>query len=158
MNVDQEKIQREFKEIVKDATKENELEHFIGEVEQEAKNTKCILEILKVCAFSDQKKVLYNIYQANYFMEYSKLLNQEISYIKAKKGKAFLKETKNKRNLVKKTFIEFKKADETRIAYHKELEKRLGFQFEVGQGGYMSAYIGAKVGDMLTENGLKKVK
>lgn len=158
MNIDQEKIQNEFREIVKDATKENELEHFRGEVEQEAKKTKCILELLKVCAFSEQKKNLYNIYQANYFMEYSELLNQEISFIKAKKGKEFLKQTKTKKNLVKKTFIEFKKADETRIAYHKELEKRLGFAFEVGQGGYMSAYIGAKVGFELTENGLKKVK
>ena len=140
----QKKIGQEFREIVKDVLPDKELSGLKKKWQKEAEQTKTELELIKVCAFCNHDKNINQITQTNYFLEYDMLRHKELEFMKNKKDKEFLKEMKRVKDLICSAYKKVRENDEKRIIYHIELEKRLGFQFECD---YMSAYLGAKIGE-----------
>jgi len=102
-----------------------------------------VQEILKRVAFASQAQFKSRIEQGNLGFEYTELLSNEkkIEYLEAGKKEEYYELISKKKEQLKE---EFKKTVEQSITIelgHKELEKRLGIDFELGQNPYMVAYL-----------------
>lgn len=150
----QEQMIADFKEIVGDLDLIKSGENLRKDLAEEYLTIKKCSYILKKIAFAQQDFIQNAIEQQNLNLEYQELKSPEkkMEYLEQGKKKLYNDLIKQKIDLIRKSFIQAQQQSITIEMGHKELEKRLGFEFEVGRNPYMMGYVDIKC---LEKDGVK---
>jgi hypothetical protein len=143
MNEIERKVQNDMKQLVDGSLTEKERISFEKQFKQEAKKLSSEIDVLKALAFTRQELFMKEGYQTLAYLDLTTFSTEKkkIEYYDAGKKEKYNKELAEKERLVREKFKDTV-IDRIKLEmYHKDLERRLGFIFQLGQNDYMTAYL-----------------
>jgi ribosome recycling factor len=137
------KVYADARKLVDESLTEKERDKLAKGFKQKAKAIKDKLEVLKQLAFLKQNLFIKQVAQAQAYMDLHGFNTEKnkLEHLEQGLQALFNKVLQDKQKIVtdrfKDTVIDNLKIE----IYHKDLEKRLGFEFQLGQNDYMTAYL-----------------
>ena len=139
----EQKVYDDINRIKNDCFSEKEEQKYRKELIKDAKLVKTSENLIDILAETKDKYFYSALKQSQFYMDLQMFDNKDkkIEYLEAGNGKKYESAKRDKEKAVKESFRNTLQLDVKREIYHKELEKRLGYEFNLGQNEFMTMKI-----------------